>query len=75
VRLTVKGFGEVDALFIRATAITSALGSAEPLASLRHEGLGTVHVAVRQNNILATAFHPELTTTAFHKYLLQSAKR
>nr|KJR72359.1 MAG: glutamine amidotransferase [Vulcanisaeta sp. AZ3] len=74
-RLAVKGFGEVDAVFIRAPAITSAWGSAEPLASLRHGELGLVHAAVRQNNVLATAFHPELTTTAFHKYLLQSAKR
>lgn len=75
VKLDVEDFGEVDAVFIRAPAVTSVWGSAKPLASLQHRDLGTVHVAVRQGAVLATAFHPELTTTAFHKRLLQEAKR
>lgn len=74
-RLDVRNFGQIDAVFIRAPAVTSVWGAAEPLASLRHESLGMVHVAVRQGAVLATAFHPELTTTAFHKYLLEEAKR
>ena len=36
----------------------------------RHDGaLSTVSVAVRQNNLLGTAFHPELTDDTFwHSY-------
>ncbi|MEL9990274.1 MAG: pyridoxal 5'-phosphate synthase glutaminase subunit PdxT [Thermoproteus sp.] len=75
VKLTVDGFGEVDAIFIRAPAVTSVWGSARSIASLTHKSLGEVSVAVRQNNVLATAFHPELSTTAFHKWLIVEAKR
>lgn len=75
IRLSIRDFGDIDAVFIRAPAVTSVWGAVEPLASLRHENLGMVHVAVKQGPILATAFHPELTTTVFHRHLLQTAKR
>jgi len=45
------------------------------LASLRHADYGEVCAAVRQGSVLATAFRPELTTTAFHKWLIREAKR
>jgi len=73
--LEVKGFGKVNAVFIRAPAVVKIGPSVEPLASLRHADYGEVYVAVRQGSILATAFHPELTTTAFHKWLIREAKR
>jgi len=46
-----------------------------PLASPLHADYGEVYAAVRQGSILATAFHPELTSTAFHKWLIREAKR
>ncbi|MEZ0248506.1 MAG: pyridoxal 5'-phosphate synthase glutaminase subunit PdxT [Thermoproteus sp.] len=74
-KLAVEGFGEVEAVFIRAPAATSVWGSARSIASLTHKSLGEISVAVRQNNVLATAFHPELSTTAFHKWLITEARR
>ena len=54
-------------VFIRAPVIEQLNGKAEVLASLDN---GTT-VAVRQGNLLATAFHPELTgDLRFHKYFL-----
>ncbi|HXF63042.1 MAG TPA: pyridoxal 5'-phosphate synthase glutaminase subunit PdxT [Caldilineaceae bacterium] len=56
------------AVFIRAPAITEIGPEVEPLAALP----GPVYVAVRQGNILATAFHPELTPdTRWHALFLE----
>ncbi len=56
------------AVFIRAPSIKRAGEGVEVLAAL-DEG---VIVAVRQRNLLATAFHPELTEdTRFHRYFLR----
>ena len=56
------------AVFIRAPIIRAVGAGVKVLASLED---GTV-VAVRQRNLLATAFHPELTPdTRFHRYFLQ----
>ncbi|MCS7281788.1 MAG: pyridoxal 5'-phosphate synthase glutaminase subunit PdxT [Anaerolineae bacterium] len=55
------------AVFIRAPVIERVGPEVEVLARLE-EGSP---VAVRQGNLLATAFHPELTTDArFHRYFL-----
>ena len=55
------------AVFIRAPAISECGKDVEPLARLSD---GTV-VAARQGNLLASAFHPELTDdTRFHQYFL-----
>ncbi len=48
-------------------------GNARALASVRHPRLGSVIAAAQEDHMLATAFHPELTTTAVHKYLLELA--
>lgn len=54
------------AIFIRAPAITSAEKNVDALASL-----GEYIVAARQKNLLALAFHPELTTDMrFHHYFM-----
>jgi 5'-phosphate synthase pdxT subunit len=58
------------AVFIRAPLISDVGPKAEALATL--DG-GTV-VAARQRNLLATAFHPELTDDSrFHRYFLEMA--
>lgn len=55
------------AVFIRAPMITDIGARAEPLAALPD---GTV-VAARQDRLLATAFHPELTDDLrFHRYFI-----
>lgn len=68
--LTIKQLGDNNSLhatFIRAPIITNVGPSVDILASLPDKKI----VAAQQNNILATAFHPELTTdTRMHKYFL-----
>lgn len=60
--------GAFHAVFIRAPSVESVGNGVEVLARLED---GTI-VAVRQENLLATAFHPELTSdTRFHEYFLR----
>lgn len=62
-----KGVGEFPMVFIRAPYITAVSGNAEILAEVN----GKI-VAARQENQLATAFHPELTCdTRVHQYFLE----
>lgn len=59
------------AVFIRAPIIKSVSGQAEVLLSLP-DGL---IVAAQQGKLLATSFHPELTSdNRFHQYFLELAK-
>jgi pyridoxal 5'-phosphate synthase pdxT subunit len=59
------------AVFIRAPLITSCEGPAEVLAKLND---GTI-VAARQDKMLVTSFHPELTgDLRVHKYFLDIVK-
>lgn len=72
--LVLPAIGEppMRAIFIRAPAIVAVGGGVEVLARLQD---GTI-VAVRQGNVLATAFHPELTTdTRLHGYFVRLAAR
>ncbi len=56
------------AIFIRAPLIQSVGPGVEVLATLDDGSI----VAARQKNLLATAFHPELTNdTRFHRYFLE----
>jgi len=56
------------AVFIRAPIIKSVSGSAEALLTLPDGRI----VAARQGRLLATAFHPELTSDArFHQYFME----
>lgn len=67
--IAIPALGEkpFHAVFIRAPLIERAHGNAEVLARLDD---GTI-VAARQNKLLATAFHPELTDDLrFHQYFL-----
>ena len=69
--LAVTGFDTpVHAAFIRAPLVTEVGADAEVLASLP-EALGGGVVAVRQGNLLGTAFHPEVAgETRFHRTFL-----
>lgn len=59
------------AVFIRAPAITQVGQDVEILASVQNRAGQDVIAAVRQDTILATAFHPELTNDLrWHKYFL-----
>lgn len=60
-----KGIGKIPMTFIRAPYISRSDG-AEILAEVNGKA-----VAARQDNMLATAFHPELTSdTSVHSYFL-----
>lgn len=64
------GAKPVRAVFIRAPFITAVRGDAEILATLE---TGEI-VMVRQGNLLAAAFHPELTgDTRVHEYFAKMA--
>ena len=78
--VSVLGKEPFHAVFIRAPFVervgeeVEVLAKLEPALSANHrfgvEGDGTI-VAVRQGNLLATAFHPELTEDdRFHRYFL-----
>jgi pyridoxal 5'-phosphate synthase pdxT subunit len=72
--LEVKALGPkpYHAVFIRAPLIERVGSCVEVLAKLKD---GIV-VAARQDNLLATSFHPELTDdTRFHEYFLKMAER
>jgi pyridoxal 5'-phosphate synthase pdxT subunit len=59
------------AVFIRAPLIEEATGTAEVLAGLPDGRI----VAAQQGKLLATAFHPELTTDGrFHQYFMELAR-
>ena len=61
------GIEPYRAVFIRAPVITRVGEGVEVLARLSDGS----PVAVKQNNLLATSFHPELTDdTRFHRYFL-----
>lgn len=56
----------IPLIFIRAPYITSISSSAKPLLTLQDK-----IVAARQNNMLTTSFHPELTKDlSFHRYFI-----
>ena len=70
--LTIKGLGSAPyhAIFIRAPVILRVGEEVDVLSSLS-DGRP---VAVRQKNLLATAFHPELTADArIHRYFVAMA--
>jgi len=70
--LEVTGFGgPVHAAFIRAPLVTEVGPSAQSLAVLPDGGV----VAVRQGNLLGTAFHPEVSgESRFHELFLRMVR-
>lgn len=72
VDLEIPALGEApySAVFIRAPAVEEVWGNARVLAEFQEK-----IVAVRQGNLLAVAFHPELTSdTRLHEYFLRMCK-
>jgi 5'-phosphate synthase pdxT subunit len=71
--LKVAGLGDEPfrAIFIRAPAIKSTGPGVDVIASLEN---GTI-VAARQNSLLVSCFHPELTEDArFHRAFLEQVR-
>ncbi len=74
-RLPVREFSHgaddlIESVFIRAPLVTSCGAGVSVLASVNDHP-----VAVRQDNMLALAFHPELTQdTRFHAWLVRRAQ-
>ena len=67
--LELDGLGDVHAVFIRAPWVEEAGDGVEVLAELEGHP-----VAVREGNVMAVAFHPELTgETRLHDWLLARA--
>jgi 5'-phosphate synthase pdxT subunit len=81
--LDVPALGErpFHAVFIRAPLIESVGPGVEVLARLEDQGAGALGseatiVAARQDKLLATSFHPELTHDGrFHEYFLKLGRR
>ncbi|MEY3388008.1 MAG: pyridoxal 5'-phosphate synthase glutaminase subunit PdxT [Candidatus Nanopelagicales bacterium] len=74
--LKIKNFEkEFRAVFIRAPWVERIGSEVEVLATVKTSENIEHPVMVRQDNLLATAFHPELTTdTRIHEYFVQMAK-
>lgn len=67
--LRIEGFGDVGAVFIRAPWVASHGKDVEVLCEVDGHP-----VAVRQGNLLALSFHPEITgETRFHAWLVSSS--
>lgn len=74
--LSVNGLdlGPFPAVFIRAPVILDIGENVRPLAHVQQDGQ-ECPVAVRQDNILALSFHPELTADdRIHRYFLKMCK-
>jgi 5'-phosphate synthase pdxT subunit len=68
--IKIRGIGRFPCVFIRAPAIVKVGGKCKPLAAYKR-----FIVAARQDNLFATAFHPELTQdTRVHRYFLEFAE-
>ncbi|MFM9129759.1 MAG: pyridoxal 5'-phosphate synthase glutaminase subunit PdxT [Actinomycetes bacterium] len=74
--LKIKNFEkEFRAVFIRAPWVERIGDDVEVLATVKTSDNKEHPVMVRQDNLLATAFHPELTTDSLiHEYFVQMAK-
>ncbi len=67
IEIDIKKIGRFEAVFIRAPVILKVENNVEVLAKLND-----YIVACQQNNLLALAFHPELTNdTRIHEYFLE----
>lgn len=69
--LEVSGIGRYHCVFIRAPGVERVYGRCRALAHF-----GKYIVAAEQGNLLATAFHPELSGDArFHKYFISKVDK
>ena len=67
---------KIHAVFIRAPWVEKVANDVEVLASIVDSAGKSHPVAVQQKNILATAFHPELTAdNRVHKFFVENLCR
>ncbi len=75
-KVMVEGVGEIDVAFIRAPAIVEAWNDAKIIAYIEHPATNRVGAAAIEKNMLALAFHPEITKSiAIYNYFLDMVKR
>jgi 5'-phosphate synthase pdxT subunit len=68
--LEIEGVGTVEAIFIRAPVISSVGGDVDVLATSHDRPC-----VVRQDNILAATFHPEISGDAgLHRYFVEEVR-
>jgi 5'-phosphate synthase pdxT subunit len=73
--LDFAGVGTVHAVFIRAPWVERAAAGVEILARVEGGPADGTIVAVRQGNLLATSFHPELTgDTRVHAFFVEMVR-
>jgi pyridoxal 5'-phosphate synthase pdxT subunit len=63
-------FGTINGVFIRAPKIMPASREVQPMAFLGEE-IVAAYQQKGERHFLASAFHPELTTTKFHEFFLK----
>lgn len=74
--IEMEGVGKVNAAFIRAPVISEAWGGARITARTSHPSVGTVGAAAEQSNMIALAFHPEITgERKVYEYFLRSVRK
>ncbi len=73
--IDVEGIGRVRGIFIRAPAIVGVWGATVPLAHLNHPRTGRIIVLAQEGPLIASSFHPELSSPELHKHLLNLAKK
>jgi 5'-phosphate synthase pdxT subunit len=72
----VEGVGDVRGMFIRAPAIVEAWPPAKITGYVEHPVVGKVGAVAQQDNLLALAFHPELSCEKkVYEYFLAQAKK
>lgn len=72
----VEGVGRVRVVFIRAPAIVEIWGNARSLSDIEAPDLGRVSILAVEGNMIASAFHPEISgETAIHEMLIDIIKR
>ncbi|KJE93673.1 glutamine amidotransferase subunit pdxT [Capsaspora owczarzaki ATCC 30864] len=78
VSIPVLGEEPFQAVFIRAPVIVSHKPNVTVIAKLEKKNADDEHeriIAARQSNLLATAFHPELTgDSRFHRYFVEMVR-
>ncbi|MEM0362076.1 MAG: pyridoxal 5'-phosphate synthase glutaminase subunit PdxT [Sulfolobales archaeon] len=72
----VEGIGNMRAVFIRGPAILEAWNDAKIVGFVNHPDVGRVGAVAVEKNLIAVAFHPELTgDVRLYKYLVGEARR
>lgn len=72
----VEGIGNMKAVFIRGPAILEAWNDARIVGFVNHPDVGRVGAIAVERNLIAVAFHPELTgDVRLYKYLVSEVRR